>query len=212
MRILALISFFNLLFFFTFNSSETFANAQYEDIRPGDFILISLNCYSCPIIEDETNSPYSHSGLIIEEVGKLYVLEALGKVQKTPFERFLKYRRPNTTADIFRPHEFQNEDPTLNAKILKKFNHEFKGKPFDSFYLWDNFDQNGNELLYCSEMITKLINHFLSNDIPTDPMDFTKNWDYWDRFYQGNVPQGQPGNGPEVFSRASHTYFVKSIF
>lgn len=188
------------LFFSAFKASA--------EIRPGDLILISLNCYSCPIIESETNSPYSHSGLLVQENGDWFVLEALAKVQKTPLAKFKQYVRPGTQPHYYRLKEWAFEDPTRNQKLLLEFKNRFEGLPFDSLYLWDNYNSQNQELLYCSEMITKLLNQFLTNPIPTDPMDFTNNWEYWEKVYKGNVPQGEPGNSPATFADPSLTFRV----
>ena len=35
------------------------------ELKSGDLILISFNCYECRVIESETNSKFSHSGVIL---------------------------------------------------------------------------------------------------------------------------------------------------
>ena len=55
---------------------------DYKNVRPGDVVLIDLNCYVCKIIKDETSSEYSHSGLIIGHNGNDYmVAQSLGKLK-----------------------------------------------------------------------------------------------------------------------------------
>jgi hypothetical protein len=76
------------------------------------------------------------------------------------------------------------------------FDQKMNGLSFDPYYLWDNVDEKGNELIYCSEMVQKTLNSALSTPLPTTKMDFTPNWDYWYRYYNGNVPQGAAGNSP----------------
>jgi hypothetical protein len=194
---------FNILFFSNL--------AHGANLRSGDLILISLNCRSCPKIESETGSPYSHSGLLIQENNQWVVLEALGTVKKTPLAKFKKYVRPGTKPHHYRLKEWKQKDPDRNQKLLDRFQEDYEGKPFDGLYLWNNFDNDGNELLYCSEMITKLLNEFLNTKVPTEPMDFTENWDYWERVYNGNVPQGEPGNSPSTFAEPFLSDFLGEL-
>ena len=60
-------------------------------------------------------------------------------------------------------------------------------------------------------MITKLLNEFLNTKIPTEAMDFTENWDYWERVYDGNVPQGEPGNSPSTFALPTLSNFLGEL-
>ena len=199
------------LFFLITNLGFFSSHAHGENLRTGDLILISLNCYSCPKIESETGSPYSHSGLLIQENNKWFVLEALGKVKKTPLATFKKYVRPGTKPHHYRLKEWSLEDPDRNQNLVDRFEEAYEGQPFDPLYLWNNFDDQGSELLYCSEMITKLLNEFLNTKITTEPMDFTKNWAYWKQVYDGNVPQGKPGKSPSTYADPTHSSFLGDL-
>jgi hypothetical protein len=170
-----------------------------------------MNCYSCHIIESETGSPYSHSGLLVREDNEWIVLEALEKVKKTPLETFKKYVRPGTKPHLYRLKEWEQEDQARNQKILNRFHESYDGRPFDRSYLWNNLAPNGDEFLYCSEMITKLLNEFLNTKIPTEAMDFTENWDYWEQVYDGHVPQGEPGNSPSTFALPTLSNFLGEL-
>jgi hypothetical protein len=165
--------------------------------KSGDLILLPLNCYSCEIIEQETQSSYSHSGVLIQEEGQWFVAEALLKVELTPLKIFLQRVRPGFKAGVFRPKKWINKRPKkLNQRLLKSFKQDFEGLPFDPLYLWDNFDTNGNEMLYCSEFLSKFLTPFLPLHFIPGPMDYRDRWEYWSRVYEGNVPQGRPGTNP----------------
>ena len=67
------------------------------DFRPGDLVLINLNCYSCQVIADETGSLYSHSGLVIEVTdNKITLVESLSKVSTIDLKTFISRRKKNS--------------------------------------------------------------------------------------------------------------------
>ena len=50
------------------------------DLRPGDILLQPLHCRLCNLIEAQTDSIFSHIGIVINE--KSDVAEAFSKVRK----------------------------------------------------------------------------------------------------------------------------------
>jgi hypothetical protein len=139
----------------------------------------------------------------------------LGQVALYSLDQFLKNKTPGTTAFVYRPKEFQNlqnaDRVSLEARMLTTFNSVFKGAPFDTKYLWNNFDKQGRELLYCSEFIAKFLDHFLGS--PTIPYSLTykKNEDFWLKYFQGAIPEGELGNSPASFSHDDRFIFVGNI-
>ncbi|MDD4973172.1 MAG: YiiX/YebB-like N1pC/P60 family cysteine hydrolase [Bacteriovorax sp.] len=201
---------FTLIAFLGLNFSHAF------DLKAGDVLLISFNCYECRVIESETNSKFSHSGVIIKnELNEIFVGQSLGHVALYPLDQFLKNKTPGTIVSIYRPKEFLNlqnaERTALEERMLSTFNSIFKDAPFDTKYLWNNFDEHGRELLYCSEFIAKFLDHFLES--PTIPYSLTykKNEAYWFKYFQGVIPEGELGNSPASFSHDSRFIFVGSI-
>ena len=60
------------------------------ELQSGDIILISFNCYECRVIESETNSPFSHSGVVVKnEKGELMVAQSLTTVRLSSLQDFL---------------------------------------------------------------------------------------------------------------------------
>ena len=80
---------------------------------------------------------------------------------------------------------------------------KYEATKFDRDFLWTNFDSNGKELLYCTEMIVKLLNDVLHLKIQPEPMSFDKNIKFWRKYYQGPPPHNQPGVSPGVLERTS---------
>ena len=204
-----------LLLFLSIQSA--FASLQLKDLQVGDMLLIPLNCYSCSIIESETDSRYSHSAVVLKnmESGKLVITEALLGVGEVDLKSFLGRVRPGHDVDIYRPKEWRKlsslKKRQLEKKLWSDFKKKFEGLSFDPAYLWNNRDENGKEKLYCSEYLAKLLNPYLKKDIPVKPMDFRDNWDFWYRQYEGDVPQGQPGNGPGDIEHSRHFLFLDSL-
>lgn len=177
------------------------------ELRPGDIILKSLPCYSCSIIESESESSFSHSGLLIKnEQDELVVAEALGKVRTQTIEDFLDQSAQNKQIVVVRSIELaqiyqrsKQQFKKISDTLTNLFYTHYNQLPFDSRYLWDNFSESGQELLYCSEMITKLLNRVLTKKIRPTPMSFDRNWQYWYEYFDGDVPQGKLGNSPSDF-------------
>lgn len=180
-------------------------------LQSGDVVLISFNCYECRVIESETESTFSHSGVVVkDEFGNLKIAQSLGVVALYNPEDFLKNRTPNTKAYVYRAHELI-ESHDLDKKMLDVFNLDFKGILFDSKYLWNNYDSKGRELLYCSEFIAKFLDHFLSTPTIPFPLTYQKNYTYWFKYFKGNIPEGELGNSPVSFSKDPRFYFVGFI-
>jgi hypothetical protein len=186
------------------------------ELKNGDVLLISFNCYECRVIESETNSKFSHSGVIIKnENHEIRVGQSLGFVALYPIDQFLKNKTPGTTVAVYRPKELLNLSPSessaLEERMLSVFNSVFKGLPFDERYLWNNFDSKGRELLYCSEFIAKFLDHFLGKPTIPYPLTYKKNESYWFQYFKGNIPEGELGNSPYSFSQDDRFTFVGNL-
>lgn len=173
-----------------------------EKLKSGDIILLPLNCRSCDVIASETEGSFSHSGIYLRKSnGEEVVIEALGSVRVVAYSQFIKRAPLNKKIGFVRVRELEStSNEELFNLIAEKFSH-YQGKGFDHYYLWDNEDENGDELYYCSEFVAKILNEILINKFQTTPMDFTTNWDYWYQAFGGDVPQGMPGNSPNDLYR-----------
>ena len=186
--------------------SSFLANTGFSNIwEDGDVLLLPLNCYSCRYIENETGAPYSHSGVLLKINNQWAVAQSLGKVKTFSVSEFLSMGRKGAKALHLRS-KFLGSSKKMVSTYLKKY----KGLAFDSSYRWDNFDEEGRELLYCSEFISKFLNQFLTKKIKPKAMDYSSNWEYWFNYFNGDVPQGEPGNSPaDFFFSADFTHLRK---
>lgn len=173
------------------------------DLRSGDVILLSLDCYECRMIEEAEGSRFSHSGIVlVDGRGQVFVAEALGDVHHMDLASFLSRSAPDRPPVVMRNKELAQlsvgslELNAFNRQILFSYLSKYHGASFDPDYLWDNFGAAGEELYYCSEFVVKLLNEFLGHKIPTQAMSFKDNLEYWEKHFPNGVPEGKPGVSP----------------
>ena len=172
-------------------------------LRHGDLLLVELPCLSCQYIASETQSRFSHSGLVMENPrGELVVVESLGMVDHVSVEIFLGRAKFGSMTSVMR----SPEQDVLQSKEFKKifwqdYLTNWRGLPFDRDFLWENENEFGEEYLYCSEMITKFLAQYL-NDPPgkPTPMDYSRHLAFWRQYFRGEPPQGKLGNSPASFA------------
>jgi hypothetical protein len=176
-----------------------------EFFQEGDILFQDGDCGDfCDAIRRVTEGyggmDFSHNGLLMQENGDWFVLEAIGKgVSKTPIEDFL-YRHldeqgnPKVMVGRLKP-EFRSLIPAAIQEAEKHL-----GKPYD--YAFD-FD---NDAFYCSELIHlafKVANG--GRDLFT-PKPMTYNdpetgilFPIWERYFEDlgiPVPEGEMGLNP----------------
>lgn len=140
---------FIFIFSLLFASYTAIANYQPHD---GDIIFQSSQSNQSKAIEQATNSPYSHVGIIFIKNGKPYVFEAASKVIYTPLDKWIN-RGKNKTYVIKRlkNHPLSQQEITS----LKQVAHKFENKPYDIWFGWDD------KYIYCSELVWKIYNRAL---------------------------------------------------
>ena len=112
-------------------------NPDITKLQEGDVIFHASNSQQAPMLRIATASPITHCGIIIERDGKLYVLEAEGKVQLTPVQTFIN-RGIGKTYCVRRPKA------KLSSRVKYK---SYLGIPYDI-----KFKFNNNKY-YCSELV-----------------------------------------------------------
>lgn len=172
--------------------------ANPTQIKVGDVLLLDLDCPSCQAIEDETFGPYSHSGVVIEVEGELMIAQSL---------QYVHYLRPKTFYNFsnkpilhLRPKNITDDQrKTIN---LIYFN-QFHRVPFDHSFTW------GNDSYYCSEFIYKLLARTIKfKSFGPKKMNYLRNWDFWNDYFNHIPPQDQPGLSPNDFMRSSDFYKI----
>ena len=141
---------------------------------------------------------------------QVFVYEAWGKTTKTKLSEVQNRAQKKQSLFHLRPREFSEGHSPTEKQLAEKFESEFSKTQFDNEFLWDNFDENKYEKLYCAEFVVKFINTFLQNPQPPSPMSFTKLADFWQQYYKQfdrSVPEGEPGASPSTLY--SSTRFIK---
>jgi hypothetical protein len=95
--------------------------------------------------------------------------------------------------------------------FLKTFETEFQGAKYDHDFRWNNFDEQGNEKFYCSELVSKLFAQFLRLESPIKRMHFNANRENWMTYFRGNIPDHEWGNSPGDFERSELFYQVGEL-
>jgi hypothetical protein len=154
-----------------------------------------MRCYLCRLIEQHERSVYSHLGIVVLSSPEVLVAESQGSVKLTPLADFLRQADPTREQMILRLKE--RADLPLKEAIQA-----WIGADYDHDFRWDNLGRDGREALYCSELVTKLLNPYLLNKIPTKLMDYSENHAAWESYFRGDIPQDLPGNSPGDFERS----------
>lgn len=182
-------------------------------LQVGDVLLQPLKCWACSLIEAEEETIYSHIGVVLQTEPEVMVAEAFGKVRLVPIAEFDTKTEPGQELMVLRFRNeklwdvFQNETDRLN-QIFKE---DFEGLKYDHDFRWNNLDENDEEKLYCSELVSKLIRAFVGLETPIKRMHFEKNREHWKTYFRGNIPDGQWGNSPGDFERSELFFQVGEL-
>lgn len=141
---------FILIFILLFSCFICEANYQPKD---GDIIFQSSQSSQSKAVEQATNSPYSHMGIIFIKNGKPYVFEAGSKVTYTPLKSFIERgKKRNYVIKRLKDHNLSLKE-TNKLKLVAK---TFENKPYDIWFGWDD------NYIYCSELVWKIYNRALN--------------------------------------------------
>ncbi|MCT4640761.1 MAG: YiiX/YebB-like N1pC/P60 family cysteine hydrolase [Bacteriovoracaceae bacterium] len=173
-------------------------------LKKGDILLQPLHCYLCNLIEGQTNSIYSHIGIVIESNLKgIKVAESFQKVREVSLEEFSEKTQKNQKIKVMRPK-------FIVSDIKEDFYKNYIGRSYDHLFLWDNFDKSGPKL-YCSELVYKLLARFSYSLPQPTAMKYDYRRDLWDKYFKGNTPEGEIGISPAAFDDESFFDFVGEI-
>lgn len=183
------------------------------ELKVGDILLQPLHCWTCMLIEQQENSIYSHMGLVIQTKPKVVVVEAIGKVRTTSLEEFKARTKKNHLLSVrrFKDERVVQYLQDHRQELVQEFSLNYHGLEYDADFLWDNLSQDGQEKLYCSEMITKLLEGFLKIPLPIKKMNYTKNRELWIQYFKGSPPDGKWGNAPADFEKSKLFYEVGEL-
>jgi hypothetical protein len=190
----------------------TFSAIASPELKIGDVLLQPLDCWACDLIEAEEETIYSHMGIVIA-TNPVLVADSRRKVEIQSLDEFNSITEKGQSIRVLR---FQKQGIVENfeknsKEFLALFKSDFEGLAYDHQFLWNNMDANGQQMLYCSEMVMKLLQAFLGIEPFVKRMHFDKNSDQWARYFHGDVPAGKWGNSPADFERSELFYVVGDL-
>lgn len=143
-------------------------------------------------------------GMVIQVEPSVQVIDALGTVKISSFETFNSGTQKDQKISVLRLNRDDAVEHLQENRLdfLAFYINAFDGLKYDHDFLWNNLDENDEEMLYCSEMITKLLQGYLGIEVGTRRMKFDKNRDQWIKYFHGNPPDGKIGNSPAVFEHS----------
>lgn len=165
-------------------------HAQELLYEPGDLIFIKIPTGFGRAVEDITDSPASHVGIVARhESGRSTVVHALGEVREEPIECYLE--RGTGAHAVTR---FAGLDAAGKEALVAAARH-YLGWPYDREFLIDN------QAIYCSELVYwAFVEGLEETPVPLKPMSFgapgTPAYKVMERITGGRIPEGKPGVSP----------------
>ena len=114
------------------------------DLRSGDVVLQTSTSPQSRAIQLATGSPYSHVGIVEVAPRGTYVIEAIGRVSRTPWMAW-RARGDGGRVTILRP---RGVDDRQISRVLSQAR-AFLGRRYDARFGWSD------ERIYCSELVYK---------------------------------------------------------
>lgn len=162
------------------------------ELKAGDILLQSLNCWVCKLIEKQENSIYSHMAIVLQvQDDQVIVAHAWDKVKAVSLNEFNSMTKEGTQLMVRRHISKRSFDD-----LFEIYQNQFDGIKYDKEFLWDN------DSLYCSEFVYKLFNQVTDELTPPKKMRYDYGRDYWNRYFNGNIPDGLDGNSPADFEKS----------
>lgn len=115
-------------------------------LERGDLVLETSTSAQSAAIQWATASRWSHVGIVdVSPRGEVSVIEALGKVSRTPWARWERRARRGGGVLVLRPRGLTAAQRAAAAVAARRF----LGRPYDARFGW------GDERIYCSELVVK---------------------------------------------------------
>lgn len=127
------------------NSSES-TNPEKWELHNGDLVFQISQSDQSQAIQEATDCPYSHVGIIYLMDGKPYVYEAVKTVRLTPWKEW-KDRGKGDDYIVMRSKQSLTEAMLLD---IREYGEQFNGRDYDLQFRWSD------DLMYCSELAWKL--------------------------------------------------------
>ncbi|HEY6001440.1 MAG TPA: YiiX/YebB-like N1pC/P60 family cysteine hydrolase [Anaeromyxobacter sp.] len=111
----------------------------------GDLVFETSTSPQSAAIQWATRSPWSHVGIVEVAADGTFVIEALGKVSRTPWRAWRRRALRGGDLLVLRPRGLSAEERGRAVARARAF----LGKPYDPRFGW------GDDRIYCSELVVK---------------------------------------------------------
>lgn len=179
-----------ILILFTFAFSALAQVPSQVQLLEGDIIFHQSQSSQTFALREITQSPWTHTGVIIKNQNKWFVVEAARGVEVTPLENFIN--RGAGKKYIIKRLKPEHRGQSQNiANKLKTALLPFAGLNYDFWFEWSD------STIYCSELVWKAYNNGLGIQltIPERFKDFPLNGPYAQRLIQDRyISQGRQLN------------------
>lgn len=115
------------------------------EVRPGDLVFETSSSSQSWAIRWATRSPWSHVGIVDVGEDGTYVVEAIGKVSRTPWSAWRRRARKGGDLLVLRP---RGVPPAARAAAVERAK-ALLGRRYDPRFGW------GDDRIYCSELVVK---------------------------------------------------------
>jgi len=114
-------------------------------LRTGDLVFETSSSSQSAAIQWATSSPWSHVGLVEVAADGTFVVEALGRVSRTPWRAWKRRALRGGELLVLRPRSVPPERRAAAVERAK----ELLGRRYDARFGW------GDDRIYCSELVVK---------------------------------------------------------
>ncbi len=114
-------------------------------LAAGDLVFETSSSPQSAAIQWATASPWSHVGIVEVSRGGTFVIEALGKVSRTPWKAWRRRAAHGGDLLVLRPRGLDAAQRWAAVAEAKTF----LGRPYDARFGW------GDDRIYCSELVVK---------------------------------------------------------
>jgi hypothetical protein len=123
---------------------STPTRAAGPDLRDGDLVFSTSQSSQSAAIQWASRSRWSHVGMVEVAEDGTFVIEALGKVSRTPWKVWRRRARGGGDLLVLRPRlgPAERERAVERARV-------FLGRRYDARFGW------GDDRIYCSELVVK---------------------------------------------------------
>ena len=121
------------------------APAADPPLESGDLVFETSTSSQSGAIRWATRSRWSHVGIVEVAGDGVFVIEALGKVSRTPWKAWRRRALRGGELLVLRPRDLSPERRAAAAARAR----DFLGRPYDARFGW------GDDRIYCSELVVK---------------------------------------------------------